>query len=75
MPLPVVYKGVNLDVGYRIDLLVNEAVVVELKAVAKLHRVYEAQLLSHLRLSGHRVGLLVNFHELHLKDGIKRLLN
>lgn len=75
LPLPVSYKEVQLDLGYRIDMLVNGSVVVELKAVTKLHRVHGAQLLSYLRLSGHRVGLLINLHELVLKDGIKRILN
>lgn len=75
LPVPVSYKEVQLDLGYRIDLLVNGSVVVELKAVTKLHKVHGAQLLSYLRLSGHRVGLLINFHEMLLKDGIKRILN
>ena len=75
LPLPVRYKGVRLDVGYRIDLLVESAVVVELKTVARLLPVHEAQLLSHLRLSGHRVGLLINFHVPRLKYGIRRMLN
>ncbi len=75
LPLPVIYKEVQLDLGYRIDMLVNGAIVVELKAATKLQKVHGAQLLSYLRLSGHRVGLLMNFHELVLKDGIKRILN
>ncbi len=64
-----------MDLGYRMDMLVNGTVVVELKAVTKLQKVHGAQLLSYLRLSGHPVGLLINFHELLLKDGIKRILN
>ena len=75
LPLPVRYKGVRLDVGYRIDLLVENAVVVELKTVARLLPVHEAQLLSHLRLSSHRVGLLINFNVPRLKYGIRRMLN
>ncbi|MBI1809271.1 MAG: GxxExxY protein [Gemmatimonadetes bacterium] len=75
VPLPLTYKGARVDVGYRLDLLVEEAVVVELKATSKLLPIHEAQLLSYLRLSGHRVGLLINFHEVHLKHGIKRMLN
>jgi GxxExxY protein len=75
IPLPVMYEGIRVDLGYRIDLLVQGAVVLELKAITKLLPVHEAQLLSYLRLSGHRVGLLINFHVLHLKDGIKRLVN
>lgn len=75
VPLPVVYEGARIELGYRADLLVDDAVVVELKAVAKLLPIHEAQLLSYLKLSGHRVGLLINFHALHLKDGIKRMVN
>lgn len=75
VPLPVVFDGARADLAYRVDLLVDDAVVVELKAVAKLLPIHEAQLLSYLKLSGHRVGLLINFHVLHLKDGIRRLVN
>ena len=75
LPLPIVYDGVRIDLGYRIDLLVEGAVVVELKVVAKVLPIHEAQLLSYLKLSGHRVGLLINFHVVHLKDGIKRMVN
>ena len=75
VPLPVVYEGVRIELGYRVDLLVDDAVVVELKAVAKLLPIHEAQLLSYLKLSGHRVGLLINFHTPHLKNGIKRMVN
>ena len=71
-PLPVVYKQVKLDCGYRIDLLVNGEVVLELKAVDKLLPIHEAQLLSYLKLSGCKVGLLINFHVEMLKDGIRR---
>jgi GxxExxY protein len=73
--LPVVYDGVTIDVGYRIDLLVEDSVIVELKAVEKVAPIHEAQLLSYLKLSGHRLGLLINFHVLHLKDGVKRMVN
>jgi GxxExxY protein len=73
--LPVVYEDVRLDAGYRIDLLVEDAVVVELKAVERLVPVHEAQLLSYLKLSGKKAGLLINFNVLHLKDGIKRVVN
>ena len=75
VPLPVVYDGLRIELGYRADLLVDDAVVVELKAVAKLLPLHEAQLLSYLRLSGHRVGLLINFHVTHLQDGLKRMVN
>ena len=75
VPLAVVYEGVRIELGYRVDLLVDDAVVVELKAMGKVLPVHEAQLLSYLRMSDYPVGLLINFHELHLKDGIKRLVN
>ncbi len=73
--LPVVYDGVTIDVGYRIDLEVAGSVIVELKAVEKLLPLHQAQLLSYLKLSGMRVGLLINFNVLHLRDGIRRLVN
>ena len=75
VPLPVAYERMRLDLGYRIDLLVDDVVVVECKAATKLLPIHEAQLLSYLKLSKHRVGLLVNFHSVHLKDGIKRMMN
>jgi GxxExxY protein len=71
---PVSYKGVKLDCGYRLDLLVAERLVVEVKAVEALHPIHTAQLLTYLKLSGHRVGLLLNFHAPVLKDGLKRLV-
>jgi GxxExxY protein len=71
----VAYDGIRLDVGYRIDMVVNEEVVAELKAVSKIAPIHEAQLLSHLRLSGFRIGLLINFHVVRLKEGIKRMVN
>jgi GxxExxY protein len=72
---PVTYEGERIDLGYRIDLLVEESVVIEVKAIAALLPIHEAQLLSYLRLSGHRLGLLLNFHVLHMRDGIKRLVH
>jgi GxxExxY protein len=75
VPLPVVYQEFRVELGYRVDLLVDETVVVELKAVAKLLPIHQAQLLSYLKLSEYRVGLLINFHVWHLKDGITRLVN
>jgi GxxExxY protein len=75
LPMELRYKSITLEVGYRLDLLVEGEVVVELKAVEKLIPIHEAQLLSYLKLSGHRLGLLINFHALHLRDGIKRLVN
>ena len=74
-PLPVAYDGVQIELGYRADLLVDDVVIVELKAIAKLLPIHDAQLLSYLKLSERTVGLLINFHALHLKDGIKRMLN
>ena len=70
--LPVIYKGVVLDCGYRIDLLVENAVIVELKAVEELAGAHQAQILSNLRLSGCPVGLLINFNVAQLTQGIKR---
>lgn len=70
--LPVVYDDVRVEFGYRIDLLVDDAVIVEAKAVEQLLPVHDAQLLSYLRLSGKRVGLLINFNVAHLKEGIRR---
>ena len=74
-PLPVVYKDVHLDCGYRLDLLVEDAVIVELKAVSELAPIHEAQVLSYLKLSGCKVGLLINFNVEVLKQGIRRLVN
>jgi GxxExxY protein len=73
--LPVHYADVVLDVGYRLDLVVEDRVVVELKAVDKIVPLHDAQLLSYLKLGGYRIGLLINFHTVHLRDGIKRLVN
>jgi GxxExxY protein len=72
VPLPVTYKGVKLDCGYRMDLVVENSVVVELKATEHVHAVFEAQLLSYLKLSGLRTGLLINFCVPLLKRGILR---
>ena len=72
--LPVEYKGIRLNVGYRMDLVVKDSLVVELKAVEKLEPIHEAQLLTYLRLSGMRIGLLINFNVPVLKDGIKRFV-
>ena len=73
--VPVTYRGVKIDCGYRIDLLVEDKVVVELKAVERLEPIHEAQLLSYLKLSGYQIGLLINFNVRILKQGIKRLAN
>jgi len=73
-PLPVVYREVKLDCGYRLDILVEEAVIVEVKAVDRLAPIHKAQLLSYLRLYGCKVGLLINFNVKVLKDGIRRVV-
>ena len=74
-PLPVIYKGVKLDCGYRIDLVVEDAVLVELKSVEALVPVHKAQIISYLRLSGYKVGLLINFNVVTNKGGIQRVVN
>ena len=75
VPLPLIYKDVKLDCGYRLDLLVNDAVIVEVKSVESLAPIHEAQLLSYLKLADCKVGLLINFNVKMLKHGIKRLAN
>lgn len=73
--LPVTYRGINLDCGYRLDLVVQEKVILELKTVDKLLPIHNAQLISYLKLSGLKVGLLINFHSKLLVDGIQRIVN
>lgn len=73
--LPVIYDGIKLDSGYRIDLLVEDSVIVELKAIDSLLPIHEAQLLSYLKLSNKKLGLLINFNVKILKNGVKRLMN
>jgi len=72
--LPVVYDGVHIDLGYRLDLVVNDTVIVELKCVEKILPIHEAQIISYLKLSGRNVGLIINFHVRQLKDGIRRFV-
>jgi GxxExxY protein len=72
--LPITYDGVTLESGYRIDLLVNDLIVIELKAVDSLLAIHQAQLLSYLKHSGKRLGLLINFNSILLKDGIRRVI-
>ena len=72
-PIPVIYKTVRLDCGYRLDLLVNNIVIVEIKSVDHLMPIHEAQLLSYLKLSGCKVGLLINFNVKMLKEGIRAI--
>ena len=74
-PLPLLYREIRLDCGYRIDLLVEECAIVEVKAVDSLAPIHQAQLMSYLRLSGCNVGLLINFNVKVLKDGIRRIVN
>lgn len=73
--LPIAYDGITLDAGLRLDLLVENAVVVEIKAVERLMPVHKAQVLTYLKLSGYRLGLLINFNEVIITDGIKRVAN
>jgi len=73
--LPIVYDGIRLDAGYRLDLLVNDAVIVEVKAVERIHPVHEAQLLSYLRMTDRKLGLVINFNMKMLRDGVKRVVN
>jgi len=73
--LPVTYEGEKIDLGYRMDLVVGNAVIVEIKCVEVVHPVHEAQLLSYMRLSGIHVGLLINLNVTHLRHGIKRMVD
>ncbi len=73
-PIPVIYKGIKLDCGYRIDLLVDRRIVVELKSIELIAPVHESTVLTYLKLSGNACGLLINFHVPVLKDGIRRYI-
>ena len=75
VPMPVLYDNTQMDVGYRIDMLVNDRVVVELKAVEKLMPLHTAQLLTYLKLSKLRLGFLLNFNVEHMRNGVKRVVN
>jgi GxxExxY protein len=75
VPLPVIYRDVKLDCGYRMDFVVENEVIIEVKAMEQLAPVHYAQLLSYLRLADKRIGLLINFHVQMLKDGIRRIVN
>jgi len=75
LPLPLVYREVKLEVGYRLDILVEDLVVIEVKAVDALAPIHHAQVLCYLKLSGKKLGLLINFNEVSLKHGIKRVVN
>ncbi len=75
VPLPVIYKGLTLDCGYRLDLVVNDELIVELKTVEKVLEIHKAQLLTYLKLTGKRLGLLINFNVPYLRDGVHRIIN
>ena len=72
--MPVVYKGIQLDCGYRVDIIVDKKVILELKSVAEIQPIHKAQLLTYLKLSGLKLGLLLNFNVLLMKDGINRFV-
>lgn len=74
VPLPLIYKQVRLDCHYKIDFIINQTLILEIKAVDQIHPIHEAQLLTYLRLSGHPIGLILNFHSVVLKHGIRRLV-
>jgi GxxExxY protein len=74
LPLPIVYKGIRLDCGYRLDVVLERDLIVEIKSVERLLPIHEAQMLTYLRLSGIKTGLLVNFNSVLLKDGIRRFV-
>lgn len=73
-PLPLLYHDVKLDIGYRVDLMVENSVIIEIKAIDALAPIHTAQVLTYLKLSGCKIGLLLNFNTVSLKDGIKRLI-
>jgi GxxExxY protein len=75
VPVPLAYREVRLDVGYRLDLLVEDLVVIEVKSVDSLSAIHTAQVLSYLRISGKKLGILINFNVVHLRHGIKRVVN
>ncbi len=75
VPVPVIYKGEEIDLAYRADLIVENQIIVEIKSVSELSPVYTAQLLNYLKLRNAPLGLLVNFNVPHLRDGIKRIIN
>ncbi len=73
-PLPVEYKGLKLDCGYRVDLLIDDSIIVELKSVEKILPIHQAQLLTYMKLSEKSIGLLIKFNVTYLKNGIKRMV-
>jgi GxxExxY protein len=72
--LPIIYKGVRLDCGYRLDVVVKDALILEIKAIEQLLPIHDAQILTYLRLSGRRVGLIINFNTALLKNGVRRFV-
>jgi GxxExxY protein len=74
LPIPIVYKGLNLDCGYRLDLLIDDKIILELKSVTQVLPIHEAQLLTYMKLSKINLGLLINFNQKILKDGIHRFV-
>ena len=74
-PVPVIYQGIRIDCGYKMDMVVNDLVIVEIKSVAQLAPIHEAQLLTYLKLTGYPIGLLINFNVPLLKQGVRRRLN
>lgn len=73
-PMPLIYQDVKLDIGYRIDILTEKKIVIEIKSVEALNPLHMAQIMTYLKLSGCRIGLLINFNTVSLKDGIKRII-
>lgn len=74
VPMPVIYDGIKLDAGLRLDMLVEDQLIIEIKSVESVHPVFEAQLLTYLKLTGRRLGFLINFNVSLIKDGIKRMI-
>ena len=73
--LPLEYKGVRLDCGYRLDMVVENEIVVELKTVDKVHPIHQAQMITYLKLSGYRAGLIMNFNVVHFREGLRRIVH
>ncbi|MBU1169362.1 MAG: GxxExxY protein [Proteobacteria bacterium] len=73
-PMPITYKGIKLDCGYKVDLLVNDSLIIELKSVEKIKNIHRAQLLTYMKLAAVKTGLLMNFNVVKIKDGIKRMV-
>ena len=74
VPVPVIYKGLKLDCGYRLDVVADQSLIIEIKAVERLLPIHDAQIMTYLKLTGIHAGLLLNFHSVVLRDGIKRIV-